>query len=402
MTKLKPYPEYKDSGVEWLGEVPAHWQTPRLSRYVTIRNGSDYKDVEVEDGGYPVIGSGGEFRRASEYLYDGESVLFGRKGTLNRPLHVTGRFWTVDTMFYTEIDQKAVLPRFLYYCATQFPFSYLQTNTALPSMTQGDLSAIKIPVPPLDEQRAIADYLDRETAEIDAFIAEQERLIELLYERLESVHWDWAAEVRASSPNMRLKHVAAVTVGIVITPSAWYVDQGGVPALRGTNVNQGRLNLTDLVYISEEGHDTHSKSKLSPGDVVVVRTGQAGAAVVIPDALDNANAIDLLVVRPGEGLIGKFLEIVLNSPGVQRQVEEYSVGSIQSHYNVQTLKDLAVPVPELSEQRAHVESWLVQEAEMGAALDEARKAVLLANERRAALIAAAVSGGVGARHSYPS
>lgn len=99
---LPRYPEYKDTGVEWLGEVPGHWDIKRLKHLATIQNGCDYKHIQIDSEGYPVIGSGGEFARASEYLYKGESVLLGRKGTIDRPLYINGAFWPVDTMFYTE------------------------------------------------------------------------------------------------------------------------------------------------------------------------------------------------------------------------------------------------------------------------------------------------------------
>lgn len=183
MTELKRYPEYKDSGVEWLSEIPSAWSVCAFGRFARFRNGADYSSVEVADGGYPVYGSAGEFRRASEFLFDGESVLFGRKGTVDRPLHVTGRFWTVDTMYYTEIATRHLVPRFVYYWATQLPYSYWLTSTALPSMTQSDLSAAKIPYISIEDQDAIVAFLDRETAEIDAFIADQEELIGLLAER---------------------------------------------------------------------------------------------------------------------------------------------------------------------------------------------------------------------------
>ena len=157
------YPEYKDSGVEWLGEVPAHWEVAQLKRLLEIQNGADHKHIEQADG-YPVIGSGGQFAYASDYLFDGDSVLLGRKGTIDRPLYVTGKFWTVDTMYWTKIAPDAC-GRYAYYTALTIPFGYYSTNTALPSMTQGTLSAHVVTRPPLEEQTAIAEILaaaDRE------------------------------------------------------------------------------------------------------------------------------------------------------------------------------------------------------------------------------------------------
>src|SRR5699024_10623695 len=180
---LNPDAPMKDSGVESLGFVPAGWDVVSISRFVRFKNGSDYKQVEIEDGGYPVIGSGGEFRRALNYLFDGESVLFGRKGTVDQPLYISGKFWTVDTMYYTEIDDRYVLPKFLYYWALRIPFELYLTNTALPSMTQTDLGSAKIGLPLVPEQKSIVSALDAELAEIDAAVADAREVIGLLRER---------------------------------------------------------------------------------------------------------------------------------------------------------------------------------------------------------------------------
>ncbi|MEE2527566.1 restriction endonuclease subunit S [Pseudarthrobacter sp. J75] len=179
-------PLKKPSGSFWTENIPVDWTEPNLRYVASIRNGTDYKEFEVEDGGYPVIGSGGVFARTSKYLHDGESVLLGRKGTVDRPLYVDGRFWTVDTMFYTHIGPR-VLAKFLHYFATTIPFDYFQTSTAVPSMTQGDLGSIKVPLPTLERQRQIVEFLDRETGQIDELIGKQERLIELLGEKRQAI-----------------------------------------------------------------------------------------------------------------------------------------------------------------------------------------------------------------------
>jgi type I restriction enzyme S subunit len=177
---LDPTAPMKDSGVEWLGMIPAHWEVRRLKFLAHIKNGQDFKKVEAETG-YPVIGSGGQFAYATDYLFKGESVLFGRKGTIDRPLYVNGAFWTVDTMFYCRITNE-ISPRYLYFCALGFPFGYYSTQTALPSMTQQDLSNHTSAVPPMTEQLMIVAHIDRETAKIDALIAKYERELALLEE----------------------------------------------------------------------------------------------------------------------------------------------------------------------------------------------------------------------------
>ena len=175
------YPKYKASGVQWLGNVPEGWGVVQYKQFVDIQNGADHKDVEQTEG-YPVFGSGGVFAYASAFLYDGESVLLGRKGTIDKPLYVTGRFWTVDTMYWTKIRPNTS-GRFVYYLATTIPFNYYSTNTALPSMTKGALSSHLVPLPPLPEQTAISDFLEAELVKFDTLTAEAQRAIDLLQER---------------------------------------------------------------------------------------------------------------------------------------------------------------------------------------------------------------------------
>jgi len=179
---LDPDVPMKDSGVEWLGEVPEHWVIYRLKILAKIKNGQDYKLVESERG-YPVIGSGGQFSYSTNFLYNKESVLLGRKGTIDKPLYIKEPFWTVDTMYYTEVYESNHV-KYIYYLALTIQFSRYSTNTALPSMTQENLGNYYLSVPKLKiEQTQIATFLDHETAKIDKLIDLQLLQIELLKER---------------------------------------------------------------------------------------------------------------------------------------------------------------------------------------------------------------------------
>lgn len=165
---LDPNVPMKDSGVEWIGQIPEHWEVKKLKFLLTINNGVDYKHVETDEG-YPVYGSGGRFTYASSYLYDGEAVLLGRKGTIDKPLYVNEAFWTVDTMFYAVCNSR-VMTKYIYFCATTIPYFYYSTATALPSMTQTDLLNHKIAVPSLKEQSEVIIYIEKESLKLDAAI----------------------------------------------------------------------------------------------------------------------------------------------------------------------------------------------------------------------------------------
>lgn len=176
---LNPDVEMKESGVDWIGMIPKHWEIRLLKNMMTIHNGRDYKHIEVDDPeeGYPVIGSGGPFAFAKEKMYSGEALLLGRKGTIDKPLYWHGSFWTVDTMFYAKPSNLANC-KYMYYLSLNFPFRKIGTQTALPSMTQTALNCLEVSCPPLTEQQTIADYLDEKTAKIDAVVSNLDQQIE--------------------------------------------------------------------------------------------------------------------------------------------------------------------------------------------------------------------------------
>lgn len=130
----------------------------RLGDIVRIRNGKDHK--QLGKGDIPVYGSGGVMRYADSFVYEKPSVLIPRKGSLGNLFYVNVPFWTVDTIFYTEIDDRQALPKFLYYFLTTIGLGDMNQAGGVPSQTQSVLNELKIPVPPLEVQREIVRILD--------------------------------------------------------------------------------------------------------------------------------------------------------------------------------------------------------------------------------------------------
>lgn len=179
---LNPDVPMKDSGVEWLDEIPEHWRICKLKNLAKICNGQDYKLVQAETG-YPVIGSGGQFAWANTFLYDKPSILLGRKGTIDKPLYIDKAFWTVDTMYYTEVFD-CIIEKYLYYLALTIQFNRYATNTALPSMTQEHLGNYSFSLSfNLSEQKLIINSIEKSLIKIDALTEKQLKQIELLKER---------------------------------------------------------------------------------------------------------------------------------------------------------------------------------------------------------------------------
>ena len=144
---------YKSSGGKMVWneklkrETPEGWDTCTLENFLTIKNGRDHK--HLADGMFPVYGSGGEMRRVTECLYDGESVLMPRKGSLNNVMYVNEAFWTVDTMFYSEM-KVCHCAKFIYYSIKDIDFTRLNSGTGVPSMTSSTLYSIKIIQPNIE------------------------------------------------------------------------------------------------------------------------------------------------------------------------------------------------------------------------------------------------------------
>lgn len=145
--------KFKDTEI---GKIPEEWEVKKLGAVFDIGNGRDYKHLNT--GKIPVYGTGGLMTYVNEYLYDGETVCIGRKGTINMPQYHNGKIWTVDTLFYTYNFRKTDV-KFLYYLTQRIDWNSYNTATGVPSLTSQNISNILVSFPPLHEQHRIASAL---------------------------------------------------------------------------------------------------------------------------------------------------------------------------------------------------------------------------------------------------
>lgn len=193
---------------------------------------------------------------------------------------------------------------------------------------------------------------------------------------------------------IRLKFVMPrVTVGIVITPSKYYVDNG-VPAIRSLNVKDGKLTDDDLVFFSEEDNRKLAKTRIYSGDVVIVRTGQTGACAVVDERFDGVNCIDLIIVRKSRHLRSKFLHYFLFSGEAAAEITVNSNGAIQQHFNIGLVREIGLLQPDVKEQDAIV-AFLDQETtKIDRLMEVRRRQVERLREQRTAVIHHAVTKGL--------
>ena len=155
----------------------------RFADVLEIKNGRSQKQVENPTGVYPIYGSGGIMGYANEYLCEAQTVVIGRKGSINNPLFVEEKFWNVDTAFGLEANKDVLFPKYLYYFSKQFNFEKLNTTVTIPSLTKANLLEVEIPLPPLDDQKRIAHLLDK----VDGLISKRKKRLQQLDVLLQSV-----------------------------------------------------------------------------------------------------------------------------------------------------------------------------------------------------------------------
>ena len=174
---MKKYPKYKPSNIDWIGDIPVHWEVKALKRLAKICNGQDHKKVWDENGKYPIIGTGGTFGYTDSYLHEGPSVILGRKGTIDKPMFYSGKIWTVDTLFYTH-SFKNVFPKFIFNQFQRINWKEYNEASGVPSLSKSTIEKIEISIPCLAEQTQIANFLsaiDAKIKQTDLQIAKTEQ-----------------------------------------------------------------------------------------------------------------------------------------------------------------------------------------------------------------------------------
>ena len=367
--------EMKDSGVEWIGEIPKNWKICRLKDYAHICNGRDYSEVLDENGDYPVIGSGGQFAKACEPLYQKESVLLGRKGTIDKPLFVDYPFWTVDTMYYTEIKEN-VSAKYFYYLCTQIEFDFYQYGSAVPSMTQRDLYNVNFPYPTLDEQRRIANYLDRKCSQIDTIIARQQEVIEKLKAYKLSVITE--AVTKGLNPDVPMKDSGVEWIGEI--PEHWIVSslryglqniqtgpfgsqlhaedyiEDGVFVINPANIVEGFIVPDNRCSITFKKAQELSRHFLNKGDIIFARRGEMGrCAYFSGDAQQYLCGTGCIKMQCNPNLLPEFIAWFLQTSCVKQYLTLNSVGTTMANLNTTIISGIPAVFPPICEQEKIVQ-----------------------------------------------
>ncbi|WP_431711466.1 restriction endonuclease subunit S [Glutamicibacter uratoxydans] len=420
---MEPYPEYKESGVKWLGEIPVGWRIAAIKVLCSFNDevlpettDPDYQFhyVEISDVSHTEgitfsepIKFANAASRARRVVREGD-VLVSTVRTYLRAIAGARSIPcnTIASTGFAVLRPRNCDARFLAYgLLAEHSIGEIiarSVGISYPAINATDLVNVKLPVPEQNEQHSIADYLDRETSEIDAFIADQEELITLLEERRTATISAKTFPYKTSPDDSN--HAPLVRVGQAFSESDDRVESASPAELLSVSIHSGVLPWSEL-------HDKEPKSEtlknykiVMPGDIVLnrMRAFQGGLGesknhgVVSPDYMvmrirKNANSSYLSYLMKSHRFIAE-MSSRLRGIGSEEQ------GTVRTpRINPRDLSNIRVPLPPLKEQQ-EIAAYLDREtAEIDAAITDAREAIALSKERRAAVISAAVTGKIDVR-----
>jgi type I restriction enzyme, S subunit len=429
------YPEYKDSGVPWLGKVPGHWELTRIGSRFTERRAkvsdTEFPPLSVTKNGIvPQLETAAKTddndnRKcvlAGDYVINSRSDRKGSSGLSS----LDGSVSLINTVISPDETMHGAFVHHLFR-SVSFQEEYYRYGKGIVadlwSTNYGEMKAITLAVPPADEQQAIAAFLDRETAKIDALVAEQERLIALLKEKRQAVishavtkglnphapmkdsGIEWLGEIPAHWELVRIKNVvASIEQGWSPQCDATPVDgddQWGV--LKVGCVNGDRFNPRENKVLPPE-LDPIPELSLRAGDVLISRANTrelVGSAALVEQDFERLLLCDKLYrlrLKTAAALPG-FLTLFLRSGMARSQIEVAASGASSSMLNVgqAVILELALPLPPLLEQAEIFAQVRDRRQQFESLLTDAQAAITLLQERRAALISAAVTGKIDVR-----
>lgn len=314
------YDSYKPSGIDWIGDIPSHWEIQRMRYLCDIITGDKDTVNKVEDGIYPFYVRSPQIERINSYSFDGEAVLMAGDGVgAGKVLHYANGKFDFHQRVYNFHNFNGIKGKLLYlYLKSLFKYKIEEggAKNTVDSVRQPWLKDFPVCIPPLAEQEAIAAWLDEKCGEIDAAIAKVDREIELIDELKQSEisrvvtrglnpnaplrpsSIDWIGDIPKHWAKCRLKFIGSARNGLTYSPSD--VKDSGKLVIRSSNIQDAKLNYDDCVFVANYPETLSVNS----GDTIICsRNGSInliGKSVFIEDDMDVTFGAFMMRFRPYE------------------------------------------------------------------------------------------------------
>ncbi len=447
------YTEYRDSGLDWLGDVPCHWTVSKFGYVKTVltdytANGSFadlkknvvYRDepsharlVRLTDLRVNLENQNGVWIDEDAYNYLRKSALFGGEFLLANVGAYAGLFYQMPenkgnaslapNMFMAKFDGSKILREFMAYVGqSQSANEQLRLNatasSAQPKLNKDDFKSVRFTFPSINEQQKIANFLDHETAKIDTLIEKQQQLIKLLKEKRQAVISH--AVTKGLNPNAPLRDSGVEWLGEV--PAHWGVSnmdyaldaigdvdhympksvEKGIPYVMTGDLKElaSSINFEGCKQVSHNDYLKLSKKmRSSKGDVIMARYATIGTVSYIDVDADFLVSYSCVTIKPNlSKVVGLYLYYYFKSDaflqGIQSQVNTNTQGNV----GISDLKKIKIAIPAMAEQLRVIEYLQSKISKLNDIADRSQAAINLMQERRTALISAAVTGKIDVRN----
>lgn len=246
----------------------------KFSEVLTIVNGRNQKQVVCDDGKYPIYGSGGIMGYANDYICKAETVVIGRKGSINKPIFVETPFWNVDTAFGLCANSEKLNPKYLYYFCEKFDFEKLNTTVTIPSLTKSNLLNVEIPLPNLEKQKQIVELLDKVTSLISLRKQQLAKLDELVKARFVEMFGDPIRNEKGWNTYTLAEMCDGIGDGLHGTPE--YDENGEYPFINGNNLISGIIQINPSTKkVNKKTYEKHY-IKISQNAILLSINGTLG------------------------------------------------------------------------------------------------------------------------------
>lgn len=431
--KYKPYPAYKDSGVEWLGNVPEGWQFRKTKYLFDIQSREPLEGEEIVTAFRDGVVTLRSNRRVDGFTNSEKEIGYQGVRVNDLVIHAMDAFAgaigvsdsdgkstpvysvckahdeSVSPQFYGRLLRTMALTGYI----TSLSKGIRERSTEFRWKEAGNLM---LPVPTIEDQNKIHTFLDRETTKLDTLIAKQEKLIELLQEKRQAVishavtkgldpdapkkdsGVEWLGEVPAHWEVMKVRRlVTEHKQGYYSSES--YVDEGA-RLLRITDLRpDGEIDTTESPCVQDS--DSIHQFLLRQYDFVFARTGGAGLFGVVEDELADRTvfASYLIRFRFDESATTNFLRYFFLSNGFQRGIAQNIHGGVNQNVHAEDIKEQVMALPPASEQSDIADFLYSETTKLDALIEKSRRSIELMREHRTALISAAVTGKIDVREA---
>ena len=307
-----------------------------------IINGKNQQKVEDLQGKYPIYGSGGIMGYANDYICPAETVIIGRKGSINKPIFADTPFWNVDTAFGLCADKAKLFPKYLYYFCVNFDFERLNTTVTIPSLTKSNLLNIEITLPPLDEQRRIAAVLDK----VSDLIAKRREQLDKLDELVKARFVEMFGNCNyPRQPLISLiKEGTGLSYGIVQPGDDGTGDLG---VIRPVDMVDGNISIDSIKHIDRAIGDSFKKTELTGDELLITVRGTTGITALTDVRFKGMNVTrGIAVIRYNRSKINPaYLNAYLNTAESQNYIQEHTRGATLQQINLSDLRIQEILLP---------------------------------------------------------